>query len=115
MSELMEALQERTGLEPTLVEHEVSYESGYENGRMNAWRELGSTIDAMGPCILSKMGHVVMLDNVREAGGQIYLSIRDPFHGTSLECVESSEFFRTPMGPVEDATVRAIFLGKPGA
>ncbi|WP_035226931.1 hypothetical protein [Paracidovorax oryzae] len=115
MSGIMDSLQERTGIEPTLVEYDFSYENGYEADRTAAWRDIADMIDDAGPCILSKMGHVVMLDGVREEDGQRYLSIRDPFHGTSLECVESSEFFSTPYGgPPQDVNLKAIFLGTPG-
>ncbi|GKT15338.1 hypothetical protein AVHY2522_07790 [Acidovorax sp. SUPP2522] len=112
MSNLVESLQQRTGIEPTLMEYDFSYESGYEEDRTAAWHNIANMIDEAGPCILSKIGHVVMLDGVREEYGQRYLSIRDPFHGTSLECVESSEFFSTPDGPLEDVTLKVIFLGK---
>lgn len=38
---------------------------------------------------------MLMLDNVRESKGKFFLSIRDPFHGTSLEIQESAEFFNS--------------------
>ncbi|MCC4622401.1 hypothetical protein LL965_20935 [Xanthomonas cassavae CFBP 4642] len=114
MLEIMESLQSRTGRTSQIVTHRINYKSGLlgpHESRKTAWRDLSSKIDEMGPCILSKGGHVVMLDKVREEKGNFYLTIREPFHGTSLEFRDTSEFFRDHLGKKENVTVEAVFLG----
>lgn len=102
-----------TGVEPFQVTHQLKYKSslfGQDKSRKVAWRDLGEKIQQHGPCILAKGGHMLMLDNVRESKGKFFLSIRDPFHGTSLEIQESAEFFSNGKKAPDHGQVEAIFL-----
>ncbi|WP_174998855.1 hypothetical protein [Burkholderia lata] len=113
MSDIVWSLERRTGIQPMMVEHKLNYKRGLfskDDSRKRVWRDLKSKINEFGPCILSKGGHVVMLDSVREENGKFFLTIREPFHGTCLELKESAEFFRDLHGTPERTTVEAIFL-----
>lgn len=102
-----------TGSEPLQVTHQLNYKSSFfsqDKSRKLAWRDLGKKIEQHGPCILGKGGHVVMLDNVRESKGKFFLSIRDPFHATSIEIQESAEFFSNGTTTPDHAQIDAIFL-----
>jgi len=116
--EIMESLQDHSGRTPVEVVHHVSYKKGLlgtaNPGPKRAWRDLGRKIDEMGPCILSKGSHVVMLDGVRESGGKIHLTIREPFHGSSLEFRDTGKFFDNDRGAREDVAIKAIFLKPAG-
>lgn len=110
---VMHSIKLATGLEPFQVTHELSYKSSLfskDRSRKVAWRDLAEKIDQYGPCILGKGGHMLMLDNVRESKGKFFLSIRDPFHGTSLEIQESAEFFNSGSKAPDHGQVEAIFL-----
>lgn len=116
LTDVMGSLRRRTGRTPVLVEHNVNYRKGLLGGqhasRKQAWRDLAKKIEEMGPCILSKGGHVVMLDGVREEHGKFFLTIREPFHGTSLEFRDSAAFFADERHTPEHAHIDAIFLKK---
>ncbi|WP_310320285.1 hypothetical protein [Hydrogenophaga palleronii] len=118
MSDIMDSLQYETGRTPVLVAHRMNYKKGLlgtaHPSRKQAWRDLGKKIEEMGPCILSKGSHVVMLDNVRESSGKMHLTIREPFHGTSLEFRDTGKFFANLSGTGNDVHVEAIFLKPPG-
>ncbi len=115
MAEIVESLRENTGKEPHLFKWEnVSYKKNLmgnlHQSRRDALRDLSKKIDQMGPCIFSKGGHVVMLDDVREHKGEFYLKIRDPFHAESVEFKDTKEFFRDQYGTKDNVGFEAIFL-----
>ena len=108
----MHSLQSFTGVAPVLVEHQISYKTNRlgasHESRVHAWRDIADKIDEMGPCSLWNKGHVLMLDRIREEKGKFYLTIREPFHGTSLEFRDSEKFF--PDAPRDNTPIKAIFL-----
>ncbi|GKT27218.1 hypothetical protein [Acidovorax sp. SUPP3334] len=115
MPEIMASLHSTTGKEPVLFKYEnVSYKKNLmgqvHQTRKDALRDLGKKIEQMGPCILSKGSHVVMLDGVRKHKGEFYLTIREPFHGEALEFKDSKEFFRDQNGTSDKVDFEAIFL-----
>lgn len=114
---MMASLRRRTGCTPILVEHDLSYKTGLfgavHSSRKQAWRDLASKLNEMGPCILRKSGHMVMLDGIREANGQFHLSIRDPFHGTAVEFRDTAKFFADQFGTPDRAHIEAVFLKRP--
>ncbi|QGA40881.1 hypothetical protein GAS19_25935 [Burkholderia glumae] len=117
LSHIMASLQRKTGCTPVLVEHDISYKKGTfgasHPSRKQAWRDLAKKINEMGPCILSKGGHVVMLDGIREAGGKFHLTIREPFHATCLEFRDTEKFFTDQFRTPERVHLEAIFLKRP--
>lgn len=114
--EIMATLQEKTGRTPVKFKHEINYKTGLFGGthasRKETWRDLSQKIDELGSCILTKNGHDVMLDKVREDNGKFFLTIRDPYHGTCMEFEDSAEFFPSLSGSKKAVVVEAIFLGK---
>lgn len=116
MEDIVKSLREKTGKEPALFSYEnIIYKrnlmGGLHQTRKDALRDLGEKIDRMGSCIISKGGHVVMLDGVREHKGEFYLKIREPFHAESVEFKDTKEFFRKPDGTKDKVDLEAIFLG----
>lgn len=117
LSDIMASLRHKTGWIPIMVEHDVSYKKSTfgatHPSRKQAWRDLAKKINEMGPCILAKGGHVVMLDEVREENGKFHLTIREPFHGTSLEFRDTAKFFANQLHLPERVHLEAIFLKRP--
>jgi len=113
---VLASIEANTGVKPVVVEHKLNYRSsifgGVHSSRKEAWRDLGQKIREMGPCMLTKAGHSVMLDGVREENGKFFLTIRDPYHGTIQEFEDTSKFF-PDMGKRTEASLEAIFMGKP--
>ena len=116
MSDIVSSLRHQTGREPVLAGYTVNYQrsalGGRHETRKQAWRDIARKIQEMGPCILSKNGHVVMLDAVREEAGHFFLTIREPFHGTCIEFKDSAQFFADQHGIPDRAGIHfeAIFL-----
>ena len=121
ISDIVSSLRAKSGREPVLADYTVNYKRGRLGGRhetrKQAWRDIARKIEQMGPCILSKNGHVVMLDSVREERGHFFLTIREPFHGTCVEFKDSAEFFADQNGTpdLRDIHFEAIFLPHRGA
>lgn len=117
LSEIMASLQHKTGWTPVMVEHDISYKKGTfgsaHPSRKQAWRDLAKKINEMGPCIFAKGGHVVMLDGIRESQGKFHLTIREPFHGTSLEFRDTAKFFADQFRTPDRVHLEAIFLKRP--
>lgn len=117
ISDLMRSIQARTGWTPVRMEYEISYRTSFgraHSSRKQAWRDLANKIDEMGPCVFRKGRHVVMLDGIREANGKFHLTIREPFHGTSLEFRDTAQFFACNGDPApERAHLEAVFLKRP--
>ena len=116
-TDMLASLRRRTGCTPILVEHDLSYKTSLfgavHSSRKQAWRDLASKLNEMGPCMLRKTGHMVMLDGIREANGQFHLSIRDPFHGTAVEFRDTAKFFTDQFGTPDRAHIEAVFLKRP--
>lgn len=83
-----------------------------EEKRQNALATLSADIDRYGSAIFDQNGHVVMLDKIDIAGGDVIFSIRDPFHGCSYTVKDNANFWQGPSNGIAVPTNDVIFLPK---